>query len=66
MEGQFVARKMKNVIGVETVNGCIRSCKLQASTWARLVNFGLGTDTWAMGDKFLSGQSSIMYALVSH
>ena len=56
---RFVALRMTNVVGVDSIHGSIRSCKLQAITWARTITLGLDTDMWARDGGFLGRHSSI-------
>ena len=38
---------MTNFVGVDSVHSSVRSSKLQATTWARPVNFGISTEARA-------------------
>ena len=59
VQGRFVAQRMTNIVGADSVHDFVRSSKLQAITWAWPLNFGLDIDVWARGDNSLGGQSSI-------
>ena len=54
-----IARRMTNVVGANSVQGSIRSGKMQATMWAGPESYGLGIDMWARGRRFLGAQSSI-------
>jgi hypothetical protein len=54
-----MAQRMINMVGVDSVHGPFQSSKLRATTWARPVNFGVGTGGWARGNMFLGGQCSM-------
>ena len=44
VQGMSVIQRMINVIGDNSVHGSVRTSKLQATTWTRPINYGLGTD----------------------
>lgn len=44
---------------VESIHGFLQSSKLQATTWARSIDYGMGTDLWARGNGFLGAHSSM-------
>ena len=54
-----MAQRMINMVGVDSVHGFVRSNNLQATTWARPINFDVGTSGWARGNVFLGGQCSM-------
>ena len=50
---------MTSVVGARSVHGSVWSSKMQATLWAGLVTYGMGTYTWTRAGRFLGGQSSI-------
>jgi hypothetical protein len=65
IQGRSVARRMINVVGANSIHGSVRSSKLRATTWARPLNYGIGTGLWARGIAFLDIHSS-MSELIHH
>ena len=56
VRGRSVARRLTNVVGVDSVHGSIRLSKLWATTWATPVNSGMGTGGWTKISGFLDRQ----------